>query len=277
MSNNRKIIGEIVDEYEASLGYKLYNFLLNANYIKHVFEDNYRELLNHVTRYEKITTSKQKNVEFREIILSRVKSRNYLKKFTKYLHNYVASVYSIEGNYKDFLFRDSFDKEAWKEFKKIENEPLHLFVLALRTHVTHYKIPPISISIEHHIEHHKDRVVETEFFIFTKGTFKLKKSAMTSDYLKTQTSSTYESKFIRDKNKLRQLYYYVEKKYRGTLSINLKEVISGHYDLFRNHIDNFNNRLINKYKTEYDETKKLHQNILEKQNKLLKINHQRKS
>jgi hypothetical protein len=273
MSNKRKTIGEIVDEYEDSSGYKLYNFLLNANYTQYIFEDNYRELLNHVTKYEKITTSKQKNVEFREIILSRVKNRNYLKKFTKYLCNYAASVYSIEENYKDFLFCDSFDKEIWEEFKKIEDEPLHLFVFAIRNHFTHHKIPPISISVQYS----KGGVMETEFFIFTKGTFKLKKSAITSDYLKTQTGSTYESKFIKNKNKLRQLYYYVEKKYRGTLSINLKEIISSHYDLFRNHIDNFNNRLINKYKTEYDETKKLHQNVLKKQSRLLKINNQRKS
>jgi len=269
MSNNNKSIQEFIKEYEDSPGHKLYDFLIKANCILYVFDDNYRELFNHITKYEKETASKQKNIKFKEVILSRVKNRNYLRRFVKYLHNYTASVYSLENHYRNFLFGDNgdgFDEEEWNNFARIKEKPLRLFIFGLRNYLTHYAIPPVSISVKYS----KNRDGKTEFFVSTKGLFKLSKSAIISDYHKVQFGSNYKSKFLKNKRLLENLYWYVSREYRSTLSIDLKEVISNHHKLFHNHVDNSNSQLIRKYEPEYYKTKELHQNIVRMQNSLLK-------
>ncbi len=51
----KKSIGELIDEYESNDSYKLHNFLLISKHIQYVFEDNFKELLNHITKYENNT------------------------------------------------------------------------------------------------------------------------------------------------------------------------------------------------------------------------------
>jgi len=258
MSKKNKPIHEMVDEYEASSGYKLHNFLLNINYILYTFSDNYRELLKHVTKYEKATISKQKNTEFKEVTPSRAKSRNYLKKFVKYLHNYTASVYSVGEYYKDNNFN---------RFAEIKKNPLDLFVFALRNHLTHHAVPSVSISVKYS----RGGITGTGFFISSKGIFGINKSAITLDHRKkVELGRNYKSKFIWNQRLLGRLDSYISKNYRGVLSIDLKKVVSNHYKLFQNYVKGFNNRLIEEHKTQYYKTKKLHQDIIKKQSSLFK-------
>lgn len=266
MSNKNKSIHKMVDEYEASPGYELYNFLLKANCTLYIFEDNYRELLNHVTKYEEATTTRQKNTRFKEIVFSRIKSRNYLKKFIKYLHNYTASVYSIEEHYKDFLDRDRYDPQAWKKFSKISSNPLHLFVFALRNHLTHHGVPSISISVKHS----RDDITGSKFFITTKGLFQISRLSILSALHNIKTGSQYPSKFISNERRRKNLYAYLSKEYSGTLSIDLKEIVAKHYEVFRRHVIDFNQQMIKKYASEYRATQKLHRNIVKAQNNILK-------
>lgn len=271
MSENNKSVHELINGYEASPGYELYNFLIQINCFLYVFNDNYKELFNHITKYEKETSSKQKSIEFKEMMPSKTKNRNYLKKFVKYLHNYAASVYSLENHYKNFLFGnngDGFDKKEWDNFAKIKKEPLRLFIFGLRNYLTHHAIPPVSISVNCN----RDQSGKTEFFVFTKGSFKLPKSAITLDYHhKARLGSNYKSKFLnKDEELLRTLYLYVSKEYRDTLSIDLKEVVSNHRKLFHGYINEFNEQLIKKFEAEYYKTKKLHQNIIKIQSRVFK-------
>lgn len=265
MNKNKKSIHELVAEYEASSGYRLFSFLLNASYLQYVLESNYKELLSHITKYEKATTTRQKNTAFRGVVLSKIKSRNYLKKFIKYLHNYAASVYSMEEHYKDFLDWGKYDPRAWKKFSKISSNPLHLLVFALRNHLTHHGVPSISISVRYS----RDDITGSGLFITTKGLFKISRLAILSALRNVKTGSHYPSKFISDEKQRKDLYAYLSREYSGTF-IDLKEIVTKHYEAFWHHVTNFNQRMIKKYESEYRATERLHRNIVKVQTKLLK-------
>lgn len=266
MNKNMKSIHKIIEEYEASPGYQLFSFLLSASYLRYVFESNSRELLSHITKYEKATTTRRKNTRFKEIVFSRIKSKNYLKKFIKYLHNYTASVYSIEEHYKDFLDREKYDSQAWKKFSKISRNPFHLFVFALRNHLTHHGVPSISISVKHN----RDSVTGSEFFITTKGLFQISRLSILSALHNIRTGSQYPLKFISNESLRKNLYAYLSKEYSGTLSIDLKGIVARHHEAFRRHVTDFNQQMIKKYESEYCATEMLHRNIVKAQNNLLK-------
>ncbi len=258
----KKSISELIDEYESNSSYKLHNFLLISKHIQYVFEDNFKELLNHITKYEKETVSRGK--KFKEKKLTRIKNRNYLKKFIKYFHNYVAAVYSAEEHYNKFL---PMKRSVWEKFKTIKQEPLHLFIFALRNNITHYTIPPISISVIHK----KRMTSQGEVLFLTKGQFRVNKAAILSDHQNAQPTrrrGQSNSKFLSNDSKRNILYRYILEKYRGTSSIDLKRVIKNHRILFLKYIRKADSELVESDKIQYSEIKKLYQEIIKRQSLL---------
>ena len=257
-----KTIGELINDYESSGCYNIYYFLLKLKYIRYVFEDNFRELLNHINKYERETVSKRK--KFKEKKLTIIKSRNYLKGFIKYFHNYAAAVYSVEEHYNEFL---PMERSAWEKFKTIKQEPLHLFIFALRNNITHYTIPPISISINYK----KRMMSQGEVLFLTKGQFKVSKAAILSDNQNAQPTrrrGQSNSKFLSDDTKRNILCAYISRKYKGSLSIDLKDVAKKHHKMFLKHINKIDSELIGMNKTEYCKTERLYKEIIKRQSKL---------
>ncbi|MCD6232796.1 hypothetical protein J7J81_00200 [bacterium] len=237
--------------------------MLRSKCIRYVFEDNFRELLNHINNYEKETTSKQKR--FKDRSLSRIKSRNYLKKFIKYFHNYAAITYSLEQHYDKFLLSFSSCTNTRREFEKIYCNPLRLFIFAVRNNITHHTVPPVSISVSH-------KRVETKrgkILFFSKGKFNIDRLAILSDFWKTQpfSGNRSDSKFLKNDEKRRILHSYISREYKG-LSIDLKKVIKEHYKTFSNHIDNINKKLIKIDQAGYCKTENLYKKIVKRQSKL---------
>lgn len=260
-----KTISELINDYESSSCYKLYNFLLRSKYIRYVFEDNFRELLNHINNYEEETTSKQDKFKYRS--LSRTKSRNYLKKFIKYFHNYVAITYSLEGYYGKFFSSPSY-KDIRAEFEKIYCDPLRLFIFAVRNNIIHYTVLPVSASVHHK----KIEAKEGKILFLTKGGFKIDKLVILSDHQEAKPIPTKnnqsDSKFLTNDTKRRILCSYISKQYKGVLSLDLKKIAIEHYEIFSNHIDDINKKLIEVDKIEYHKMENLHKKIVRRQSKL---------
>lgn len=261
--NPQKTINELINNYKSSDCYELYDFMLKSKGIRYVFEDNFKELLNYINKYEKETTSRQK--KFKDKMLSRIKSRNRLNKFIKYFHNYVASTYSLEEHYKEFLSSVSY-KDIKKKFEDIYENPLRLFVFAVRTNITHYTIPPISIAVHHK----RNKTSGGDVLFLTKGSFKISKFAILTDHHKATTTNgnRSDSKFIANDNKRKILYAYISKEFKSGSFIDLKEVVKKHYIAFLKHINKVDNELITIKKIGYNKTEKLHKEIIRKQSKL---------
>lgn len=262
MTREEKTINEIIQKYESSSGYKIYNFLLRTKFIQYIFEDNFRELLNHINKYEKETASKDN--KFKIIRLSRTKTRNYLKKIIKYLYNYSAITYSLEEHYGKFLTSLSI-RDIREEFEAIYNEPFRLFIFAIRNNLTHYTVPPFSISVNHE----KIKMKDVNLFL-SKGRFNIDKLAILSDDREARPingrRNRSDSKFLENDGKRSILCSYISSNYEG-LHIDLKEVIKEHHKEFSSHIDNIKKRLIELNEAEYNKTENLHKKIIKRQNK----------
>lgn len=255
MNKNSKTISELIEEYENHAFYNRYDFLLKSKTTYYIWRENFTDLLKFINKYEKETISRNK--KFQDKTLSRAKRRNYLKKFIKLFHNYAAAVYSAEEQCKDFLSSSQY-QNIKSEFDKIFNEPLRLFIFALRNNITHHTIPPISISV-----HHKKRIAKTGDVIFvTKGHFNVKKNVVLSDLYNNN------SKFLRDRNKKIILYAHINKQYKNKLSIDLKETIKKHQTLFLKYLKRTNNQIIATDRNGYQEIGKLHKTIIYRQNKI---------
>ncbi len=257
-----KTIGELINDYRSSSCYNIHYFLLKSRYIRYVFEDNFRELLKHINKYEREIFSKRQN--FKEKKLTGIKSHNYLKKFIKYFHNYVAVVYSVEGHCDKFLptrgsMRGKFDV--------MKREPLRLFIFALRNNITHYTIPPISISVKHK----KRTTSHGEVLFLTKGHFKVSKTAILSDNQNaqpTRRSGQSNSEFLIDDIKRNILCAYISRRYKNSSSINLKDVVIKHHKMFLKYINKIDSELIGMNKTGYCETERLYKEIIKRQSML---------
>jgi len=253
-SKREKTISELIKEYEDSMAYKLYNFLLRSNHARYIFEDNYRELSGHVSKYEYETTSSQKT--FKDKSLPRIKSRNRLRKFIKYFHNYASATYSLEEHYDKFFSSIAYKKTKQK-FSSLYEEPLRLFIFAVRNNITHYTIPPISVSVQHK----KNKTIKGETLFVTKGHFNMSKSAILSDHWKAQPigkkKNHSSSRFLENDNKRKVLCAYISKEYRGRLSIDLKDIVKKHQDLFLKYLEGANKEIVAMDETEYRKTEKL--------------------
>lgn len=262
MTKEEKTINEIIQKYESSSGYKIYNFLLRTKFIQYIFKDNFRKLINHIHEYEKETATKDN--KFKIIRLSRTKTWNYLRKFIKHFHNYSAITYSLEEHYEKFLTSLS-SRDIRTEFVTIYYKPFRLFIFAVRNNLTHYTVPPFSISINHKIIKMKD----VNLFV-SKGRFNIDRLAILSDDREARPingrRNRSDSKFLENDGKRRILRSYISSNYEG-LHIDLKEVIEEHHRKFSSHINNIKKRLIELNEAEYNKTKDLHKKIIKIQNK----------
>lgn len=255
MKKGEKTIGELINEHEKHAFYGHFIFLLKSKITYFIWQENLDELLKLISKYEKETISRNK--KFKDKTLSQIKSRNYLKKFIKSFHNYVASVYSLEEQYKEFLSPTS-NLTIKQSFEKMFDKPPRLFIFALRNNITHHTIPPISISVSH--RKNQDNKGNTIFV--TKGQFNVSKNTILSNLRNSN------SKFLKNNKKKNILYQYISKQYKSKLSINLKDVIKNHQKLLLGHIKSTNNQIIRINKAGYQEVEKIYKTIINRQSKI---------
>ncbi|MFW6026655.1 MAG: hypothetical protein ACOCRX_09960 [Candidatus Woesearchaeota archaeon] len=239
--------------------YNIYKFLLNSEYIKYTFEENFTALANCIKNYEEEIYSKDNNPP--KVNFPSKKSKEHLKNFIKNLHNYSTSVNSTEKQYDHFFktkTKISTNSER-KYFEKIKKDPLHLFVIALRHYIAHASIPPITISIH---QTKKEKVFKEKDLIFiSEGKFKINKNVILQ---KLQSNNSFI--IFKDNSKKRTILSKYLKKERK--DINLKNSLDKHFNLFSDHIDKTNKKIKNIDKEEYLKIKKLHQEITEEQKKV---------
>jgi hypothetical protein len=243
-------------------GYRIYNFLLKAKFIQYIFEDNFRELLNHIEKYERETALKGDKLKI--VSLSRIRTQNYLKKFIKYFHNYAAATYSLEEHYGKFLTSLS-RVDIKTEFDTFNNNPFRLFVFAIRNYLTHYSIPSFSISVSQ-----KNIKIKEGSLFLDKGKFNINKLEILSDDQESRPVNgrrNQSSKFLVNDEKRGILCSYIKRNYKGLLNIDIKDFIEIHHREFSNHINNINERLIKINEGEYKKIKYLHKKIVKRQNK----------
>ena len=260
MNINRKSISKLIEEYENHSFYERYNFILKSKITYYIWQENFTDLIKLINKYEKETISRNK--KFQNKTLSRVRSRNYFIKFIKLFHNYVAAAYLIEEQYKDFLFVGA-NQNIKNKFEKIFDEPLRLFIFALRNNITHHTIPPISISI-----HHKKGISNMGDTIFiAKGAFQVNKNKILSDL------DNKDSKFLggstKNRDKLRSiLRSYLASQHRGKLSIDLEGVIKKHHGITLKYKRTADHQIVALDKDGYREIERLHKTIIHKQSKI---------
>lgn len=230
-----------------------------------IFEENYKDLAHIIKYYEKEISELREQGQI-VVYFSLAKSQNRLKKFTKFLHNYVAATYSLEQTYNNFLAkgenRDGFDPQIWEEVKFIYEEPPRLFFFAIRNHFAHYRTLPASIGVNHT----KNQIADNEFTIFSKGEFKISKSLFRRDYQKAIWDNGYSKLLNHRKEKLLPILdQYISE--RPGLSVDLKAQIIKHKKLFDSFIVKTKKIILKKYGAEYSETKKIHDQIQAKQRK----------
>ncbi|MCF7917971.1 hypothetical protein K9L27_03165 [Candidatus Gracilibacteria bacterium] len=266
-----KTIQELLEDYENSEGLCWYDFFICIDYSFYSFRENFKELMKHIEKYEKEIFSTQKNTEFKDVHLSLTKTRNYRKKFFRLFYNYVATTYSLEENYINFLVDKKEDPIIGKNFETINKVPERLFVFALRNFTTHHKTFNFSNSIEH---------IKTpdfqggNFIITTKGQFVIKKADILSDFDKVLCDKSVpqknkNSEYLYNKKSLSTLHSYIHQNFKN-LNINLKDVVQTHFDLFNKHLNTINDEIKTKNKKAISEARALNKEIVKKQNSIVK-------
>lgn len=262
-------LDELISKYEGSNGYVLYGFIRNSQYLADVHNHNYSELSALIEEYENATKSVQKNTEFKSKDLSQQETREYFTRFTRLLHNYCASLYTLEQNYNEF-FNDTrygagYDAEIGKLFKELLLNPRHLFFFAIRNCFTHYSIPALSVGVLSK----RDDIESKVFNIETRGRLTICKSFFLSDFHKKkwQDESAYESRLLVKGEQLSVLYDYIQYGRFG-LSIEVKDILIEYHKELTDHLDKINQILINKNNVEYAETRDLIDEIKIRQSKL---------
>ena len=246
----------------ASRGYQMHMFFIRIRYLQYAFQENYKELNKLTLRYEKETFSKQKNTEFRDIKLSRTRTRNYRKKFIRHLLNFTSSSYALEESYKTFFKgKETQYPQVWTKFQTILEEPERIFIFALRNHMTHYKTLNVSVGVNHK----KNTPDKPKFFITTLGRFTVDRSMFMRDSSRVYAEGA-ESEFLKNRELLRKLNVLL-RKFEGA-HIDLKAPLNDYYVLFTEHMATTDEEVLKDHRSDYDETDRLYGSILKRQSEI---------
>ena len=139
--NGKKFI-ELLDKRQNLEGTKVVNILLNLSNSNYTVARNYQELTKIIVTYEK-------NLSIWDV-KNRPKLDSLMREFSRCLHNYLSSVYSLIQH--TFIVKSNLDRiktceEFTKKVRILSDNSCITFVKDLRTYSQHIKLPIISSSI----------------------------------------------------------------------------------------------------------------------------------
>ncbi len=262
-------LGSLIDQYEASEGYILRNFINDSGYLLKVHDGNYKEILSLIERYEVATTTSYGQSKAMIVDIGRVKSQEYLAEFLRLLHNYCASLYTIEQQYIEFLTGKRYKESAYNNnigeaFKSLESDPKYLFLFAIRNYFVHKRIPDVQVSVQH--KRAKDKK-QGEILFTTRGRFTIEKSFFMSDMNKKfwGESGKYKSRLITNEEQLRILEAFIRHDTGHGLSVEIKDIICDYHNELHAHLTVINQAMISNEEDSYNESVSLIEEIKRRQ------------
>jgi len=255
----------LIDEYEQSPGLILYRFISNGETLLGAHSENYNDLIVLINDYDtKVQEATPK--PGRIVSPNHVDAKSHLKTFLRLMHNYCASLYTLDQNYNDFLnkskYGDPFDKEIGKLLGEFRLTPKNLFFFALRNYYTHHRIPAFKVSVSSRRDDND--------LMSVRGKFTISKSFFNSDFNKTIWTEEPEhtSKLIERPDMLRILSHYISHDAADGSSIEITDVVVEFQKELALCYENINDTLIAKYRNNYSRTKSLITEILKRQEAL---------
>lgn len=273
MASDTRHLSEVIDEYYKSAGYDLYMFIRGLDALWTMQERNHSELVNHINKYEKEVSSSGTDIRGMQVYLSKTKRHNRQVELLRLLHNYCATLYTIEQNVLEFLgeYRNTRPNDGelavLDEFKGLLKEPARLFFFAIRNYFTHHEVPSVKIGIQYS----REQLSEAETGIISRGRFSINKSFFLSDLDKVNwdESGAYKSKFLKKSEYIPILRKYISREFKG-LDIEIMDILLPFRETLHNYLHKTRGQSIEMNKAEYMKTKKLIDYIQKVQENMLK-------
>lgn len=149
-SNGKKFI-ELLDKRKALKGTQIFGFLNHLATSLYIVNRNHKELSNAILVYEK-------DVSIWDV-KNRVKLDAFMREFSRLLHNYLTSVYSLIQhtiNLRKKLGNSELSKEYSERLKSLHRSGCVKFVINLRQYSQHFNLPFVSAQISLKREREED-------------------------------------------------------------------------------------------------------------------------
>lgn len=136
---------DLFEQREKLEGIKIVRMMKNLSTCQYILNKNFQELSSSINYYEK-------NPDIWNID-NRKKLDDFQNEFIRYLHNYLASTYSLLQHTRYFctnLDNSKFNDEYNKKIGILITNDCLKFIQELRNYITHYKLPLFSATLSWH-------------------------------------------------------------------------------------------------------------------------------
>lgn len=272
--SNKLDLDSLIDAYESSQGRILREFINDSKYLLQIHDANFNEITLLIEEYESVTTTSTLQSKAEIVDVGRVASQEYLARFLRFMHNYCASLYTIEQQYTEFLtarhYRGApYNIKIGEVFRELLANPKYLFFFAMRNYFSHLRIPDIKVGVLHS---KRTDVNNSDTIFMTRGRFTIANRFFSSDINMVffENTSKYKSRLITDEKRLKILAQFITKVARHHIDIEIKDILYELQNELHDHLKRINKMLVDENKDQYIESVKLIEEIKKRQDTLRK-------
>lgn len=264
-------LGDLIDQYESSPGRILREFVNDSRYLLQIHDANFNDVKLLIDEYELLTATNPRRPETVFVDIGRIASQEYLAKFLRFIHNYCASLYTIEQQYTEFLTLGRYKEASYNDsvgevFKELIINPKYLFFFAIRNYFTHMRIPSFKTGVLH--SRQEEGVNDTIFI--TRGRFTVPRSffSVDTDRALWGDTSGYKSRLITNQKRLKILDSFIRETTQYHVDIEIKDILYAFHTELHEHLEKINKSLIDDNEDEYNRSTYLIEEIRIRQDAL---------